>query len=49
MNRKFKGVWKTPGGGLQTVFCEAKNYNIACQMFEAQYGKGKVMNVCETR
>lgn len=49
MNKKFKGTWKTPSGGLQTVFCEAQNYSIAKQMFDAQYGKGTVINVCETR
>lgn len=49
MNKKFKGTWKTPSGGLQTVYCEAKNYSIACQMFAAMYGKNTVINVCETR
>lgn len=43
---RFQGDWKTPSGGIQKVYVEAKNWNIAKQMFDATYGKGTVINVC---
>ena len=42
---RFQGDWKTPSGGIQKVYVEAKNWNIAKQMFDATYGKGTVINV----
>ncbi len=43
------GTFKTPSGGLVRVEVRCANSNQARQMFDAQYGAGRVINIHQGR
>jgi len=45
----WEGIFKAPGGGLIRVRVQCANSNQARQLFEAQYGSGRVINIHQVR
>ena len=41
----WEGTFKTPTGGMIRVTVQCANSNQARQLFEAQYGSGRVINI----
>lgn len=41
----WEGMFKTPSGGLTRVQVRCANSNQARQLFDTQYGAGRVINI----